>query len=290
MTGMRTLRRDPRSLDAPNMNRMVAVTDPPPIRFKGMLRARFPLAVALLAATIVIPATAASAAGGSSSDPTGVTQQLTGQTQSGTNSGSASSSDAGSSNQSTGTSSSQGGASGTDTTTSGNNNSPSLPDLSGSDTSSNPLAPLTDIVNQIQNSGSSGSQQQPDVAGALQTFGTCLQNAGSSEKPFEAGQLCVENLVEALTNDPRAHCLSDNDFTLQFIIDRLESGQPPSQDDLTEFQDHLTGLLACLSSASPTPSATSGGGGADTAAPEPTATSEEAPAAVAVTGNPDFTG
>jgi hypothetical protein len=139
-------------------------------------------------------------------------------------------------------------------------------------------------VGQLQNSG--GSSQQPDVAGALQNLGSCLQAAGSSATPFKAGQLCIENLVQALTNDPRAHCLSDNNFTLQFIIDRLKSGQPPSQADLTQFQTNLTGLLACLQGPSSAPT-TSGGGGAtaDTAA-----TSTEAPAATPVSGTPNFTG
>src|SRR4051812_17154367 len=91
MTGMGKLRRDLRSVDAPNMQRMVAVTDRPPTRSKGMLRARLPLAVALLAATLVIPATAASAAGNSSSsDPTGVTNQVTGQSGSQDSTGSSS--------------------------------------------------------------------------------------------------------------------------------------------------------------------------------------------------------
>src|SRR4051794_13573835 len=63
MTGMRRLRRDTRTTDAPDMSRMVAVTDKPPARSRGMLRARFPLAVAGLAAAVaLIPATSASAA------------------------------------------------------------------------------------------------------------------------------------------------------------------------------------------------------------------------------------
>jgi hypothetical protein len=251
-----------------------------------MLRVRYPLAVAALAATcVVIPATAAVAqsTGGSNPAQNTVTDATSGNTGSGTNKAGATNSgtsDNGATNSGTSNS-------GSTHSSSGGGSSTDLTDISGgSSSSSNPLAPLTDAVTQAQ-SGGSGSQQ-PDVAGALQTLGTCLSSSQSDPKPLAAGQVCVEDFIKALTNDPRANCLSQNDFTLQFIVDKLKSGQPPSQDDLTKFQTNLTGLLACLN---PPPADTSGGGGATAdSAPTEQPTSTEAPAAVAVTGTPNFTG
>jgi hypothetical protein len=166
--------------------------------------------------------------------------------------------------------------------------SPSITDIlptpsGGGGGSSDPFAPLTDAIDQLQNSGG-GSQ--PDVASALQTLATCLQGAQSAAQPFAAGQRCVENFIATLTNDPRSSCFSQNNFTLQFLVDRLQSGQPPSQADAQQFQQNLAGLIACLSGSS---SAPSGGGGAAVASSSPD-TGGEAPAATPVTGTPNFTG
>jgi len=253
-----------------------------------MLRARYPLAAAVLAASIaLVPASSALAAGEDGAAPPlpPATSQLTGSDGSGS-SGSASSADTGSTGSSTGgSSSSQTGSTGT-----GNSN-PSLPDISGSDAqSSNPLTQLQDGFSQFQNSSSGSGSQQPDVAGALQTFGTCLQSAGSSATPFLDGQKCVENLVKAISKDDRANCASQNNFTLQFLIDRLKSGQPPSDADSEQFQKNLTGLLSCLTAAqeSSEAPAVSNSGGAEAETPAPV--SDEAPAATPVSGTPNFTG
>jgi hypothetical protein len=255
-----------------------------------MVRARLPLAVALLAATLVIPATAASAAGNSSSsDPAGVTKQVTGQSSGSGSSGTDST--AGTDQSSTGgTDSSQSGTSGTGTTTSGNSNNPSLPDLSGSDAGSNPFDPstLNDVIDKV--TGGAGGGGTPDLAGALTTLQGCLSDAPNKEKPLLAGQQCFENFIATLTGDPRAKCFSENNFTLQFVEDRLMSGEPPSQQDLTDFQNNLAGLIACLNPSSPPTTGGGGGASADTATPTPEATSDVAPAATAVTGTPNFTG
>jgi hypothetical protein len=274
-----------------------------------MLRTRFLLAVTLVAAAVAVPATAAIAGStpAGSSDPTNVTSQLAGDDGSGSNitnpsgntgtdSGGSSSTDPSGSGSTTdpGATSPSGDTSGSSDTPSPP--PPSLPDISQSlsppsspSSSSNPFSSFTDAINNAVTQLQSGSSNQPDLASALQTFGSCLQSAQTNAQPLAAGQVCFENFIAAITNDPRAHCFSENGFTLQTVLDRIQSGQPPSPSDQTNFQNMLAGLVSCLSGSSPS----SGGGAAVPAAaasPSPAASSGEAPPATPVSGSPNFTG
>jgi hypothetical protein len=242
-----------------------------------MLRARLPLAVATVAAGIaLIPMAAASAATPLDGTPLGglITQlQSGGSSLSG---GSGSAPDVGG-DLTTFASCLQAApnatASATPTTTS---TATSTATPTPTPTTSTPTIPL------VQSQGSSSSASP----NALTTQAATVPDPLSPI--LTAGQKCVENLLAGL-GVTQAQCFSANGFdatTLSNVVTGALSGSAP---DSSTLQNDLTGLLACLQGG--TPSTASGGGGADTTSPTPTAVvSSEAPAAVAVTGTPNFTG
>lgn len=266
-----------------------------------MLRARLPLAVALLTAFVFIPATAASATGsdpvtkavtqasdtGSSGSGSTVSPNDTSGTSTGSSTGSTGSSGT-TSSSTTGSSGSSTGSSGTTTgsSTGSSTSGTTLGGLTtGGSTPTNPFAgtPLAGVGALLTNPSS--------LPTSLQTLGTCLQGAGTDPTK---GQTCFETFFDALGLP--ASCFSANNFTAAYLEGQLQSylsaNKQPSASDLQTLATQVQGLLGCLTSTSsaPTSDAPTAGGGADAPTTTPTTTSDVAPAAVAVTGTPNFTG
>jgi len=261
-----------------------------------MLRARFPLAVAALAAAVaLVPASSASAASsplGSSFDPSQVQDALG---QLGGGSGGSGTPDVG--------------GAFTDLTGCLADAGPTTPPAATQqDTSSNGSTPSTESVPSNKRSTTTGTQstqssEQSPAPSADPLQGLTGQSASSPTilaaddptdgitDPLDAGQQCIEDFLASL-GAKQAKCFSANHFTAGYLGDKLSeglSGQPPSEADLEEFQTNLTNLLSCLSSTpesseAPAPPVNNGGG-----ASTPTASDEAAPA-TAVTGTPNFTG
>jgi hypothetical protein len=236
-----------------------------------MLRARYPLAAALLATALIVPATAAIAADGAGGAVDQTVTDTTGQT-----AGSGSAITPSTTTPSTDAPSSDSSSAGpsadpTPTTT------PTVPDLTTQAT--NPFAgtPLEQVGATLTNPSTLPTD--------LQNLGTCLQGA---QTDTTAGQQCFETFFEALGLP--ANCFSDNNFTLAFAQSQLQAfltgNKQPSQADLTAFASQVQGLLTCLTGASSAPTANS----APTSAPTTASTSNEAPAATPVSGTPNFTG
>jgi len=271
-----------------------------------MLRARYPLAAALLAAPFILFGSTAAVAGGTgSANP--VDQAVTQATGSG---GDTSGTADGTDTTGTGTTGSDGTTTGGSTATGGDGSGDGSGTSSGTGGSTDPTGGVTDPTGGLP-SGGSGSTPTNPLAGtplsglgdtltdpssiptSLQTLGTCLQNAGTDTT---AGQVCFENFLGAL-GLPNTNCFSQNGFTLAQAQAKLEQALTGGQSQLTpeqfnnNFQQlgtQLQDLVTCLTNTAPT-----GGGGAATTpseSPTPEATSDVAPAATPVSGTPNFTG
>lgn len=138
--------------------------------------------------------------------------------------------------------------------------------------------PLQSVAQQLQNG--LGSGKAPDVQGALTGLGSCVQAAGMNTT---TQQKCFETFFANLGLS-QAKCFSQNGFTIATVLQKALMTQKAP--DLATM---LQGLLACLMPKASSPPASTSGGGGGTVAPA-ASTSSQAPAATPMTGTPTFTG
>ncbi len=268
-----------------------------------MLRARFPLAAAALAATIaLVPATSALAADEGAAPPLPPATNSLAQSDTSNDSSNPTttnkSTDSSTTNKSATTSNDTADKSSTTSSDPGATDSKSsLPDVGSQ-------AALPDLTGGLIPGGSGGDPENPcagtplenlcstltdptSVPDTLSTFASCLQDAGTDTT---AGQKCVETFLGDL-GLPGTECFSQNGFTLQDALDQIQTALAGGQESLTpealqaqltKLQDQGEGLISCLA---PTPPPVDSGQQINT----PTS-NDVAPPAAPVNATPNFTG